>query len=118
MAGAFVSGISLRRMGHKDKATRVFQLTLLASIVFAVILMLIPDALGRAVGFGVEAGFYFLFPRIQDREFEDWQAAHKDVEPSNGWKALGWAVLGLILFFAIVILVLLGLEAMGVPAQG
>jgi hypothetical protein len=89
--------------GIKDKATKVFWLTLLASLLFAVVLILVSDALGRVVGLGVEGGFYFLFPRIQDREFEEWQAAHQDTEPSSGWKALGWGALGLILFLVIAI---------------
>jgi hypothetical protein len=40
-------------------------------------------------------------------EFTEWQTAHPDLEPSNGWRALGWGLLGtlmfLVVFFAVAI---------------
>lgn len=113
-AGALVSVISLRRMGHPQKAKKVFWITLLAAIVAATILFLIPDALGRLVALGMEGVWFVAFPRIQDREFAQWQGAHSDVTPSNGWKALGWGFLGLLMFFVVLIVVGTFLSAVGI----
>lgn len=107
IAGASVSIVSLRRMRHPEKAKRVFLWTLLAATLLAVVLLVTPDGLGRLIGLASEFIFYFIFPRIQDHEFEEWQGAHPDVPPSNGWKALGWGVLGLFLFLAIAIVLTL-----------
>jgi disulfide bond formation protein DsbB len=105
IAGAIVSVISLRHMGHPLKARRVLRWTLLAAVILAIVLILIPDALGRPVGLAAEIGFYLIFPRIQDREYDEWQAAHPTVEPSNGWRALGWALLGTLMFLVIAVTV-------------
>jgi hypothetical protein len=105
IAGALVSVISLRRMNCPAKANRVFLLTLIAAILLAILLILTPDILSRLIGFGAEIAFWLVFPRIQDWEFEDWQNAHPDVLPSNGWRAIGWGLLGLFLFLLTTFLV-------------
>jgi hypothetical protein len=117
VAGALVSVISLRRMGHSQKAKKIFWITMLGAAVIATILILIPAALGRPVGLGLEVVWYFVFPEIQDREFRQWEAAHPDVAPSSGWKALGWGFAGLAAFFAIVIAMGILLDATGIAPQ-
>jgi len=107
IAGASVSIVSLRRMRHPEKAKRVFLWTLLAATLLAVVLLVTSDGLGRVIGLASEAIFYFVFPRIQNHEFEEWEEAHPDLPPSNGWKALGWGVLGLVLFLVIAIVLAL-----------
>lgn len=105
VAGALVSIINLRRMGHPEKAKKVFWLTLLSTVAIATALLLMPDALGRLTGLGLEIAWYFVFPKIQMREFVQWEAAHPDVIPSSGWRALGWGFLGSALFLLIILLV-------------
>ena len=99
IAGAFISVISLRRMGHPLRAKRILLWTLLAAAILAVVLILTPDFLGRIIGIGSEIAFALIFPKLQDREFTEWQTAHPELEPSNGWKAIGWGLVGTLLFF-------------------
>jgi hypothetical protein len=113
-AGALVSVISLRRMGHPQKAKKVMWISLLIGTVTAAVLILIPDAFGRLVGLGLEVVWYVVFPKIQDREFDQWVATHNVVAPSNGWKAMGWGFLGLVLFFVIFIAISVLLSATGI----
>lgn len=117
VAGALVSIISLRRMGHSEKAKRVLWITVLSAAFIAIIVLLMPDAPGRLFGLGLEVAWYFVFPKIQDREFQQWQATHPDIEPTSGWKALGWGFLGSFLFLAIIIVVAMILEATGIVQQ-
>ncbi len=109
IAGALVSVISLRRMGYPVKARRVLLWTLAAATALAVVIMLTPDILGRAIGLATELAFYLIFPRLQDSEFTEWQAAHSDLQPSNGWKALGWGFAGTLLFLVVFFLVAISL---------
>ncbi len=111
IAGAFVSTISLRRMGFPEKAKKVRLLTLCGSVALMTIFFFVPDAWSRLVGFGTEAAFFAIFPLIQDREFEAWQAANKDRSPSNGWNAIGYGFFGLLLYFlaGVVVFVILGM---------
>jgi len=101
VAGAVVSVISLRRMGYTQKAKKVIWITVLATLVFMAIVLLIPDAPGRLLGFVLEVVWYVIFPKIQDHEFAHWEATHRDVSPSSGWGAIGWGLLGLIMLFSI-----------------
>jgi hypothetical protein len=117
VAGALVSVISLRRMGHSQKAKKVLWITVLATIVIAIILILTPLRLGRLVGLGLEGVWYFVFPKIQDQEFRQWQAMHPDVLPSSGWKALGWAFLGIVMFFVIAIVTGFALDVTGIAPE-
>jgi hypothetical protein len=105
IAGAFVSVISLRRMGYPVKAKRVFLWTLASSAILAVVIILTPDIVGRGIGIATEIAFYGILPPLQEKEFAEWQAAHFDIEPSNGWKAIGWGFAGLLLFFFVFFLV-------------
>jgi uncharacterized membrane protein len=114
LAGAFVSAISLRRMGYKEKAGKVIRYTFLISIGVALILGLIPEGLGRIFGLGLEIGFYVIFPKIIYREFEAWQAAHPEIEPSSGWRAIGWALLGIFLYLFVIMLIVF-LLSLAVP---
>ncbi|MGB7622631.1 MAG: hypothetical protein WBN92_09810, partial [Terriglobia bacterium] len=56
IAGALVSVISLRRMGHPLKARRIFLWTLLAAVILAVVIILTPDIFGRVIGLAAEFG--------------------------------------------------------------
>jgi disulfide bond formation protein DsbB len=116
VAGAFVSAISLRRMGRPEKAKKVIIITSLAAAGLALVLAVTPDALSRIIGLGAEAAFYFIFPRIQDQEFAEWEAANTASVPSSGWKAIGWGFIGVVLFILIVVVVVLVLGEMGVPS--
>jgi hypothetical protein len=71
----------------------------------AVVFLLIPDVLGRVVGLAAEIAFYQVYPRLQEKEFGEWQTAHPNIEPLNGWKAIGWGFTGLILFVGVLIVV-------------
>ena len=104
-------------MGHSQKAKKVLWITMLGAAVAATILILIPPAAGRLVGLGLEGVWYFLFPKIQDREFRQWEAAHPDVAPSSGWRALGWGFVGIAIFFAIAIGMVIILEAAGIVQE-
>jgi len=110
VAGAIVSVINLRRFGYPVKARRVLLWTLLAAVVLAVVLVLTPDLLGRAIGLAADIAFFKVYASIQEKEFADWQSANPGIEPQNGWKALGWGVAGLVLFIVIIILVELALS--------
>jgi hypothetical protein len=115
IAGAFVSSISLRRMGYPEKAQKVRLLTLCGSVALLTIFFFIPDAWSRPLGLGTEAAFFAIFPLIQDKEFEAWEAANKDRSPSSGWNAIGYGFLGLLLYFlvGVVLFVLLGMMLPG-----
>jgi hypothetical protein len=117
LAGALVSVISLRRMGYSQKAKRVLWITVLGATAVATILILIPRAPGRLIGLGLEGVWYFVFPKIQDREFRQWEATHPDVVPSSGWKALGWGFAGFAAFLAIAIAIGVLLDATGIAPQ-
>ena len=105
IADALVSVISLRRMGCPLKAKRVLLWTMLATAVLAAVLLATPDIYGRAVGFGAEISFYLFYPRLQEAEYAAWQSAHADIEPCNGWSAVGWGIAGLVLLLVIFIAV-------------
>jgi hypothetical protein len=105
VAGALVSVISLRRMGLPLKAKRTLRWTLLATAVLAAVLLATPDVYGRVIGLGAEISFYLFYPRLQEVEYAAWQSANTDIEPSNGWGAVGWGIVGLVLFFVIFIVV-------------
>ena len=104
IAGAFVSSISLRRMGFPEKAKKVRLLTLGGSVALMTIFFFIPDAWMRVLGFGLEAAFFAIFPLIQDKEFEAWEAANQDRSPANGWTAIGYGFLGLLLYILLAVL--------------
>jgi hypothetical protein len=104
-------------MGHSHKAKKILWITVLAAILIAIILLLIPDKLGRLVGLGLEVVWYFVFPKKQNQEFQQWQATHPDVLPSSGWKALGWGFVGIAMFFAIIIMTVFVLDATGIASQ-
>jgi hypothetical protein len=101
VAGALVSVINLRRTGYPLKAKRVLLWTLVGAAGLAAIIIVIPDVLGRVVGLGAEIAFYKIYPGLQEKEFEAWQSANPDLQPLNGWKALGWGFAGLAIFVAI-----------------
>lgn len=104
VSGAIVSAVSLRRMGHSQKAKKVIWITLLGAMVVGTVIIAIPDVLGRILGFCLEIVWYFVFPRIQDQEFRQWESTHNGIAPSSGWKAVGWGFVGLAVFFAIIMI--------------
>jgi hypothetical protein len=103
LAGALVSIISLRRMGHPLQAKRIFLWTLLATAVFAAVLVATPQPLSRFLGIGAEIGFYLFYPKLQETEFAAWEAAHPDLKPSSGWRAVGWGLVGFVLLLIIAV---------------
>src|SRR5712664_2261037 len=117
IAGALVSVISLRRMGHSEKAKKLFWVTMLGATLMATIVILEPAAQVRLFVLCLEVVFYFVFPKIQDQEFRQWEATHPEIMPSSGWKALGWGFAGVGAFFAIVIAMGILLDATGIAPQ-
>lgn len=109
IAGALLSVVSLRRMGYPLRSRRILSRTVLAAALLAVVLILIPDVLGRAVGLAAEIASYLIYPRIQEAEFAQWQNAHPGMQPSSGWGALGWGFAGLLLFVVVGFLIILPL---------
>jgi len=109
MAGALVSVVSLRRAGFPLRSGKILRWTLLVSAVMALVLVLLPDAFGRLFGLAAEITFYSVYPRLQQQEFNEWQAAHTEILPSSGWGAIGWGALGVILFFVVAMLVIIPL---------
>lgn len=105
IAGALVVIISLRRMGHPKRASKVMRLALVFAAAEAVILFFIPDALAGLVGLGAEIAFLLFFPVYMEKEFDEWQATHAGINPANGWRALGWGLVGIVLFFVLIFLV-------------
>ncbi len=87
---------------------------MLGATVVATILILIPVAPGHLVGLALEGVWYFVFSKIQDQEFGQWEATHNGVMPSSGWKALGWGFVGLAVFVAIIVLMAIFLYAAGI----
>lgn len=110
IAGALVSVVSLRRTGHPLRARQVLRWTVAVAAVMSLILILLPNGLGRLFGFVAEITFYSVYPKLQKDEFAIWQTANPGVEPSNGWKALSWGFLGAILFFVVAILIAIPLS--------
>ena len=117
VAGALVVIISLRRMGHQQRAKKVMLLSLGAAVVELAILFLVPDALSRLVGFGAEIAFLLIFPVFMEKEFSEWQATHPSAMPSSGWNAIGWGLVGTVVFFVIAILVFVVLSALAPASQ-
>jgi hypothetical protein len=105
IAGALVSVVSLRRTGHPLRSRQILRWTLVVAAVFAVVVILLPDALARLFGLAAEISFYSVYPRLQEDEFASWQSANPGLQPSNGWGAIGWGFLGLLLFAVVVLLV-------------
>ena len=106
IAGALIVIISLRRMGHRERARKVLFLALGLATAEAVILFFVPDAIGRFVGLGAEIAFRVIFPPYMEKEFDEWEATHASVNPANGWRAVAWGLPGVILFLALIFLVL------------
>lgn len=102
VAGALVTVVNLRRYGYPLKAKRVLSWTLLAAALLSVVLLLIPDVLSRVIGLIAEFTAYKVYSGLQEKEFEEWQTSHPDIEPRSGWGALGWGVAGLLLFLGII----------------
>ena len=115
IAGAFVASINLRRMGQPDKASKVRSYTFLIAVIFGIVILVIPDVLGRLLGLGGEIASYAIFPRIQDESFNEWQRTNPGIEPSSGWKAIGWGLIGLLIFMAILIVLAIVMGAIGIP---
>lgn len=101
MAGAIVSVINLRRFGYPLKAKQVFLWSLAATAGLAVVLMLTPDVLARGIGIGAEIAFYKVYSSLQEKEFAAWRTANPQIEPLNGWRAMGWGFAGLTLFLLV-----------------
>jgi hypothetical protein len=117
IAGALVSVISLRRMGHSQKAKKLFWVTMLSATLMATILILEPPAQVRIFVLCLEGVCYFVFPKMQGQEFRQWEATHPDIAPSSWWKALGWGLAGLAAFFAIALAMGILLSATGIAPQ-
>jgi len=109
IAGALVSVVSLRRAGYPLRSGKILRWTLLVSAAMAVVLVILPDALGRLFGLVAEITFYSVYPRLQQKEFYEWQGAHTEILPANGWGAIGWGVLGVVLFFVVAMAVIVPL---------
>jgi len=105
LAGALIVITSLRRMGHSQGARKVMLLAVVATIVESALLLYIPDAFGRIVGFAAEVLFYLFFPPLMTKEFNDWQAAHPEIASASGWRAIGLGIIGIALFIVIFIVV-------------
>jgi hypothetical protein len=114
VAGSLVCIINLRRMGHAEKAKRVLWITIGSAVGVASFLLLLPDAVGRLVALPLEIAWYFVFPKIQAAEFEQWQALHPEILPASGWRAIGWGFLGAGMFFVIIILVAAVFQVAGI----
>jgi hypothetical protein len=114
VAGSLVCIINLRRMGHAEKAKKVLWITIASAVGVASFLLLLPDAIGRLAGLLLEVAWYFVFPKIQAKEFEQWQALHPEILPASGWRAIGWGFLGAGMFFVIIVLVAAVLQAAGI----
>lgn len=112
VAGALVVVVSLRRMGNPQSAKKVLLLALGMAAAEAVIIFFIPDALARLVGFGAEIAFLLIFPVFMENEFSEWQAAHPNATPSNGWKAIGWGLVGTAVLLMIFFLMFVGLSVL------
>ena len=109
VAGALITVISLRRFGYPVKAHKVLRWTLVAAAGLAAVLILVPEVFGRLIGLGAEFAFYKIYPDLQEKEFNEWQLAHSDIQPLNGWRALGWGFAGLFLFLLIIVAVMIPL---------
>lgn len=105
IAGALVSVVSLRRTGHPLRARQILRWTIAVAAALALVIILLPDALGRLFGLIAEITFYSVYPRLQDDEFATWQNANPGIQPANGWGALGWGFLGAALFVVVAILI-------------
>lgn len=104
--------ISLRRMGHRERAKTVMLLALGIAVAEGLILAFIPEVLSRLVSFAAEIVFLLIFPPFMEKEFAAWESSHPDVKPASGWRAIGWGFLGATLFLVILLLVFLGVGAL------
>ncbi len=92
VAGAIVTFVNLRSLGASGKAVWVLVITILASIPLGSLLSLLeetvqPPNLLRLIGLIVILISSVLYPSLQQREFEAWQARHPRVGARNGWWA-------------------------------
>jgi hypothetical protein len=116
-AGALVSVISLRRMGHPEQASKACTVALFGSLGLAIVLFFVPDPFARLVGLGAEFLFYHVFKDLQEDEFTEWQAANASIQPTNGWLAIGWGFLGLVLSLIVFFLVFIVLGFFGLQPR-
>lgn len=109
-AGALVSVISLRRMGHPEQASKAFSIASFGAIALAIVLFFIPDPFARIAALGAEYVFYHIFKDLQNAPFAEWQVANASIQPTNGWLAIGWGFLGLVLSLIVffIVFVVLG----------
>jgi hypothetical protein len=114
VAGSLVCIINLRRMGHPEKAKKVLWITIVSAVGVVSFLLLLPDAMGRLAGLLLEVAWYFVFPKIQATEFEQWQVLHPEILAASGWKAIGWGFLGAGIFFATILLVAAVFQTVGI----
>ena len=117
VSGALIAAVNLRRMGDPQKAEKVMWITILSTAVVATVLIIIPTAVGRLLGLSLEIVWYFVFPKIHDEEFRQWESTHKGIKPSNGWRALGWGLFGAVLFLVIIAAMAIFLDATGIYPQ-
>jgi len=109
LAGALVSVVNLRRYGYPVKAKRVLSWTLLAATGWCVVLILAPEILARVLGIAGEFASYKIYSALQEKEFREWQTGHSELQPLNGWRAIGWGFAGLAGLFLMFFVVALGI---------
>ncbi|MGA8034956.1 MAG: hypothetical protein WA823_15490 [Candidatus Acidiferrales bacterium] len=112
LAGAIIAFINLRRLNENRKANWTLALTILACLIFGVVIAEATDTfatvIGKVIGNVVSP---FLFPLLQKKAFDEWAKNHPLAESSNGWRASGWAILGLVVYFVIAVGAALGVSS-------
>jgi hypothetical protein len=116
LAGAIIAFINFRRLNENRKANWTLGLTILASLLFGVVIAEATDTFvlvaGKVFGNVISP---FLFPLIQNSAFDGWAKNHPLAEPSNGWRSTGWAILGLAAFMVVAVGAALGVSEKDQP---
>src|SRR5262249_54029266 len=102
VAAALITFINLRRLERRRKAIWTLGATIVICVLFGVIVAKLSETtsniFARLVGNVLSP---LVYPLLQLREFEQWQASHPEIAHDEGWRGIGWAILGLVAFFAI-----------------
>jgi hypothetical protein len=101
VGGALVVAVSLRRMGHTQRARKVLILALVVAIAEVLILSFVPERVGGLLGLAGHIFFLLFFPPLMEGEFGAWQAANQGTDPAPGWKAIGWGLVGAFAMFVV-----------------
>ena len=102
-AAGLVAYINLRRLNEYRLANWTFVLTVITSVLFGSLVLVLPDDQANIIG-KISGSLIapLLFPAIQLGAFSAWQKKHEILKTNHGLKAMGWGVIGFVWYVLII----------------